>query len=563
MALRKLSPGGYEYLTGAVACADRELEPGESLADYYFAHGYPPGEWFGEGARTLGVSGQVTQAQMTALFGEGRHPDADVIEARMILREDATPAQAMAATKLGSSFASYGGWDDLRSAATDAYKAHNVANGRRWNAPIDEATRVAIRRRVRLQEFTKAHGRAPQDAKELTSWLAEQKRQLKTAVAGYEMVFAPPKSVSVAWALADEPTQLLIAGLHRQAVRDALTYFESNAVFTRQGNGGTAQVDANGITAVMFEHWDSRTGDPHLHTHVPISNKVQRATDGRWTSLDGRTVFASTVTVSEFYNSRLRDLFTERGASWTQKPAGGINSKRPVWELDGVPQRLLERFSGRTVQVEADRAERIVAFRQEHGREPNAKELLELGKRAQYASRAGKQAPRSLREHVAEWRTVATNSVGAKVVENLPRRVFGQPTDTVPGIDVVAVARSTLRAVDEHHSHFNRWNIEAEAHRQTAHLRLTPTQRDKTIAAVMDAVVKSEGCVSLQPPAQVAEPELLRRRNGESVFTPHNSTRYTTTRTLRAEHDIVRFARQTDGHRVPEPHLRAALAGAR
>lgn len=61
---------------------------------------------------------------------------------------------------------------------------------------------------------------------------------------------------------------------------------------------------------------------------------------------------------------------------------------------------------------------------------------------------------------------------------------------------------------------------------------------------------------------------MLRRRNGESVFTQHNTaryttTRYTTTRTLRCEHDLLTHARRHGGHSVPEPHLQSALRGAR
>ncbi|MGH4011284.1 MAG: MobF family relaxase, partial [Pseudonocardiaceae bacterium] len=328
MALRRLSPGGYEYLTGSVACADRDLEAGESLSDYYLAHGYPPGEWFGAGAAVLGVSGEVSAAQMNALFGEGRHPDADGIEAAMIAA-GASADEALRATKLGRRFAQYGGADELRSKVGEAYKQYNREHGRPVGAPLDEEIRATIRLRVQTEAFATAHkGRGPTDDNELTHWLADQKRQLKSAVAGYEVVFAPPKSVSVAWALSDHDTRELIASLHRQAVKDTLTHLENNAAFTRQGNWGEAQVDIQGITAAIFEHWDSRTGDPHLHTHVPISAKVKRASDGKWTTLDTRTIHASALVMSEFYNSRLRDLFRDHGADWTERPAEGVDLKR-------------------------------------------------------------------------------------------------------------------------------------------------------------------------------------------------------------------------------------------
>ncbi len=54
MTLHVLHAGdGYEYLTKQVATADRELEHGQELTDYYTAHGTPPGTWFGAGLNDL------------------------------------------------------------------------------------------------------------------------------------------------------------------------------------------------------------------------------------------------------------------------------------------------------------------------------------------------------------------------------------------------------------------------------------------------------------------------------------------------------------------------------
>ncbi|MGH3935619.1 MAG: MobF family relaxase, partial [Pseudonocardiaceae bacterium] len=468
----------------------------------------------------------------------------------------------MRATKLGRRFPQHSGADELRSLVGEAYKQYNRDRGRAVGAPLDDEIRGMVRRRVQTGEFAAAHeGRLPTGDNELTRWLADQKRQLKSAVAGYEVVFAPPKSVSVTWALADHDTRELIAGLHRQAVKDTLTHLENNAAFTRQGNWGEAQVDIQGITAAIFEHWDSRTGDPHLHTHVPISAKVKRASDGKWTTLDTRTIHASAVAMSEFYNSRLRDLFRDHGADWTERPAEGVDLKRPVWELDGVSDELLIGFSQRAGQVETDRAQRIVAFRAEHGREPSPKELLEIGRRAQYATRDVKQAPRTLADHLRQWRAFAGGLVDAEQLDTLGARVFGGAGEPLSAVDIDALAEQTRFVVCDHYSHWTRWHVEAEAHRQTAHLRVATDAREAVVGSIAAAVINAPDTVALRAPTMVAEPGVLRRRDGASVFVEHNSQRYTTEQTLREEAALLAWARRGGGHRLTTETIEQALRG--
>ncbi|MCP2242511.1 conjugative relaxase domain-containing protein, TrwC/TraI family [Lentzea aerocolonigenes] len=559
IGVRKLSPGGHQYLTGSVACADRGLEAGESLSDYYLAHGYPPGEWFGRGAAVLNMHGEVTAAQMNALFGEGRHPDADRIQAEMIALGH-TEAEALSATKLGYRFPQYDGADRLRGKVIEAYKRHNLDNNLPPGAPIDDATRADLRRLVLSQAYADEHeGQLPSED-ELTKWLAAQKKAMKSAVSGVELVCAPSKSVSVAWALADERTRELLVSLHRQAVRETLAYFENTVAYTRKGAGGYTQHDVKGITAAIFEHWDSRAADPHLHTHVLISTKVQ-GPDGRWTSLDGRTVLAAAVTLSEYYNSRVRDLCREHGASWTERPSGGIDAKRPTWELDGVPAALLTGFSQRAAQVEQDRARRIVEFRRQHGREPSPKEVLEISKRAQYGTRSSKQAPRSLAEHLHRWRLRAEKMVPEQVIDALGQRVFGGHADNIADFNLHELAKATLTVVSDQRGHFNTWNIEAEAHRQTAHLRVADRGRDQLIADVVRTVLQSPDLVSLEAPSLVAEPNALRRRSGESVFVEHNSQRFTTGRTLREESALATWGALTDGRRLLPETVANAISG--
>ncbi|WP_410626211.1 MobF family relaxase [Amycolatopsis sp. cmx-8-4] len=563
MGLRKLSPGGHEYLTNTVACADRdrELEPGELLSDYYLSRGYPAGQWFGAGAEHLGLSGAVAPAQMNALFGEGRNPHADAIEAEMIAG-GATAEEALKATRLGRRFPQYSELDHLRSQVAQAYKDHNRSHGRPIGAPISAAIRAELRRGVQLQLYRKAHdGHGPADDNELSTWLAEQKSKLKSAVSGFEMVFAPDKSVSIAWAMAQPVERELIAGMVRQAARDALSYVEQNAAFTRRGNMGEAQVDVDGITAALFEHWDSRAADPHLHIHALISSKVRRSDDGEWTALDGRTILAATVTASEFFDNRLRDLFREQGASWVQRGAEGVDLKRPVWQLEGVPVELVKLFSQRHRQFEAARAKRIVEFKAQHGKEPLPKDIFAIDRAAQYDNRPGKQPPKTLPEHLAAWREHALTLVPATILDTLSRRVFLSGGREPDAFDIAKLAEVTREVVSDNYAHFAWWNLAAEAHRQSAHLRMPVDKRGQLIIDVVDTILAQPDTLALVGPVAVNEPASLRRRDGESVFVEHHSTRYTTTATLAAEGDLVAWARRGGGHRLRVDTVEKALAG--
>jgi conjugative relaxase-like TrwC/TraI family protein len=101
------------------------------------------------------------------------------------------------------------------------------------------------------------------------------------------LTFSPVKSVSALWAVADPEVAAVIERAHQAAVQDALAFIEKHALFTRTGPQGIRQVNVRGLVATAFTHRDSRAGDPDLHTHLAVADKVQTL-DGRWLSIDGR-----------------------------------------------------------------------------------------------------------------------------------------------------------------------------------------------------------------------------------------------------------------------------------
>jgi hypothetical protein len=61
-------------------------------------------------------------------------------------------------------------------------------------------------------------------------------------------------------------------------------------------------VSGQGVLAVGFDHRTSREGDPLLHTHLLVANRVQ-GPDGRWTALDGRDLYRHRLAADAIYRA--------------------------------------------------------------------------------------------------------------------------------------------------------------------------------------------------------------------------------------------------------------------
>jgi TrwC relaxase len=337
MSLHKLTAGdGYTYLTRQVAAADATDKGHTSLGDYYTQKGESPGVWVGSGLSGLdGIDAgdHVSAEQMKALFGEGRHPDADKIGAAMIAAGH-SPAQAQRASALGRAFYVYDQAPPFRVEVAKRFVAHNAGIGARWDAPIPADVRARIRTDVGRQMFADTLGRPPMDARELSGFIAKSSRQATTAVAGFDLTFSPVKSVSALWAIAPRQVATQIQEAHQAAVADTLGWLEREAAFTRAGTDGVRQIEVTGLIGAALTHRDARSGDPDLHTHVAFSNKVQTL-EGRWLALDGRVLFKAAVAASERYNTRIEAELTARLGVRFEARSADDTTKRPVREVVG------------------------------------------------------------------------------------------------------------------------------------------------------------------------------------------------------------------------------------
>ncbi len=183
---------------------------------------------------------------------------------------------------------------------------------------------------------------------------------------------------------------------HQKAVAEALKFIESNLLYSREGTRGVRQVDVTGLVAAAFTHRDSRAGDPDLHTHVAVANKVRTVGSGKWLSIDARVLYRGVVAASETYNTALTKLLEREGLRFTDRASR--SGRRPVREIAGVAAELNERWSSRRADIEVRRADLVAAFQADHGRPPSVVESVKLAQQATLETRDAKHEPRSLAE---------------------------------------------------------------------------------------------------------------------------------------------------------------------
>ncbi len=570
MSIHKLSAGsGYDYLTRQVAAMDGTEKGHTSLASYYTESGETPGQWIGSGL--TGIEGLeagdvVTAEQMKALFGYGFHPLAD--ERLAALEVTAGPAEVCKAQRLGTPYKVYeADVPPYRIEVARRLEDLNLAAGRPRDAVASVDERAQVRTEVAREYFEREHGRAPDNPRELASAIALHSRPKTTAVAGYDLTFSPVKSVSALWAVADTSTAATIERAHNAAVKDALMFIEREALYTRLGTNGVRQVDVHGLVATAFTHRDSRAGDPDLHTHVAVANKVQAVEDGRWRAIDGRLMFKATVAASEVYNTALeRHLSSSLGVRFEERP-GVDQRKRPVREIVGVDPRLNARWSTRRQSIERRRDDLVATFQAEHGRPPTPVETFQLAQQATLETREAKHEPRSLVEQRTVWHAEAVEVLGGvRGVDAMVRTATAPPVvDAAQAagrrVDAAWVSTAADRVLDQvqtRRSTWQRWHLVAEAQRQARRGDVTAEQIPALVGLIVEEAT-SRSMLIKSDQDSIDEPAELRRLDGQSKYAVAGSDLYTSTEILAAEQRLVAAAGRHDGRRIAPETVELAL----
>lgn len=544
MSMSKLSAGdGYKYLVDQTVSADQSRAEGESMADYYTRSGCPDGRWVGSGISALGLEGTVTEEQMRALFGEGMHPDARAIITDRIAAGDSAD-KALKAARLGRPFYQFDGQDKrLDGAVRFEMRQARTQLGRDLTA--DEKHEAAARATDRFLSDRPVDGHG-----------SKMRRPVRQPVAGYDDTFSVPKSFSVAWATGDEATRTMIEGWHEAAIAETLSYIEDHALFTRRGPDGIATLETGGLVAARFRHWDSRAGDPQLHDHVAIANRVQ-GSDGAWRTIDGAHLYKWKVAASETYNRALADAAHADGYATRLRDTG--SHRQPVVELDGVTDRQIAAFSTRRGAITSRTEVLEEKYRLAHGHRPSRAVRYQLAQQATLETREPKKGPHRLDELQQQWAD----------------RLADRPTlvrldDTGPAVvNTDEMASTIIGNVSAERATWERAHVEAAVNAWASQQpqSVTSEDRDRIIATALDRESVAITPTSAAPPVEVdkgqpADRQRFVRSDGESVYVKPHWTRYTSAKVMAAEDRLLDASRQLIVGAITPAALEAALAAA-
>ena len=242
---------------------------------------------------------------------------------------------------------------------------------------------------------------------------------------GWDITLSAPKSVSIMAEVAGD--KRLIAE-HGAAVKVALAHVENHMAATRVRVGGEVQRQATGNLAIAtFRHATSRAQDPQLHTHAVVINATQDK-DGKWRSLEPRAFYQLQKEIGAIYRQELAHGVSELG--YRIEPG-----KDAMFEIAGVPDKVIEALSQRTAAIDARLAERGTSREEASAAE---KQIAALDTREA-------KTHADIRELRADWRATAdANGFDAGARDRLVTGAMEQARDIAMVANPELLARQAV-----------------------------------------------------------------------------------------------------------------------
>ena len=182
----------------------------------------------------------------------------------------------------------------------------------------------------------------------------------------YDFTFSPPKSVSVAAFVGNDPR---IVEAHERAVTQALEQLQTFACTRVRKDGQCADRTTGNIVAAVFRHDTSRALDPHLHSHCIVFNATRDAVEGQWKALQNHDMLVAQKFIENVYYHELARSLRQFGYEIENHPRGDFQIKgvaKELCDLFSKRHREIDRKTGELLASEPEKADGNIAAIREH-----------------------------------------------------------------------------------------------------------------------------------------------------------------------------------------------------
>jgi len=506
---------------------------------YYTAAGEPPGQWAGKGAAALGLTGRVDSAVIGRLYQHNIGPSGQLLVKRRPSRTAGErEAAAVAAYRAAHPYASATELAEVRAVARGT-DPHQVPY---FDLTVDVVKSVSV-----LHASYRAAARQARER-------------------------GDPGHAAALDARADEIEAALL-----DAAREAVAWLERHATYTRTGHHSARTGewrDGDGLVAGVFLHHISRDGDPHLHVHVAVWNRVQRAdhADDKWRTLDSRSLHNQRLGVAPVIDRMVETRLSALGYAMVPRADGNGA------EIGGVGQDVMDLFSSRSRALTPELTALIGQYQEVHGKPPSRRTIWLLGQQAAQNTRRTKAEARrtiagqtgaaepSEAQRLAAWQaqTVRREVQALSAVHEEVARFATQQAGRAPAVLDDAAKRTAARIavaeVQRHHAVWSLAQLRFEVHRA---LPVLPPGTDGEAAVTEVAELAVCGRAGTEV-IQVTAPGLtdvtslgIRASDGGSIYRPPHEERYCTLAHLDTEQQILTAAKRMVPQLVTAEQARA------
>ncbi len=166
---------------------------------------------------------------------------------------------------------------------------------------------------------------------------------------GYDLTFSAPKSASVLWALTHDKR---IEEAFKKAVHETMCEIERDGICIQQGQGKEKElVQTQNMVWAEFFHKTSRpmegVSDPHMHQHCFAFSTSWNEEKARFQSGE----FYAIKKMAPYYEAAFDARFSKYMA---EKCGVEIERRGLSWEIAGIDEEMIRKFSNRTTQIEKE-----------------------------------------------------------------------------------------------------------------------------------------------------------------------------------------------------------------